>query len=193
MKLGKILDSNILIYSLLRDHPASTVCEKLILSSEDKFEWITSPITFFEAFHVLVRIYGQIASQVIRKLKQSLELPLRIISLDDNLAVSALENIIKYEIDMNDSVLMQIGINKGISIIATDDKKLIKVSGEFGLICENPITREIRKEMTDWEEKNLPEKGLTRIYSNVYQWLHFKNQKLAEAFKSETKKFTHQI
>lgn len=193
MKLSKILDSNILIYSLLDGHPASKACEELILSSEDKFEWVTSPITFIETFHVLVKIYGQDPIAILQKIEQTLKLPLIIIPLDEKLAVISLKNAVKHQLDVNDSILLQIGFDYGISIIATDDKKLIKASHLSGLTCDNPITEEIRKEMAEWERKNLPEKGFSRLYSKVHQWILSKNKDLANQFKSETKSFTRQV
>ena len=44
-------------------------------------------------------------------------------------------------------------------------------------------------ELSKWENKNLPEKGLKRIYSNVYKWIIQTDKKLADEFKSITKEF----
>ncbi len=193
MELKKILDSNILIYSLLEDHPASDVCEAVILSCENKFEWVTSPITFIETYYVLINVYGQEASQILQKIRKISKTPIIIITLDKNLVLSSLEKALIHQIDTNDSILLQIGIDLGISIIATDDKKLIETCNNYGIICENPITEDIREEMRIWEQKNLPEKGIRRIYFDIYKWLYKKNAKLADEFKVKTKNFTRLI
>ena len=151
MNIQKILDSNILIYSILEGHPASNACEQLILSGEDKFFWTTSPITFYETFHVLVKIYNQPAIKVLEKIDQIMKLPINIISLNSQLTFSSLEKCMRHSIDTNDSLLLEIAIHQGISIIATDDKKLIDICKQYGIICENPITEEIRKKMSEWE------------------------------------------
>jgi len=193
VELKKILDSNILIYSLLEEHPASKVCEALILSYKDKFEWITSPITFIETYYVLLNIYEQESSQILQKIQQILKTSINVKDLDKNLVLLSLEKALNHQIDTNDSILLQIGIDFGISIIATDDKKLIEVCKNYGIICENPITEDIRNEMTIWEQKNLPEKGLRRIYFNIHKWLLKNNNKIADEFKLKTKDFTHLI
>lgn len=193
VELKKILDSNILIYSLLEDHPASDVCEAVILSCENKFEWVTSPITFIETYYVLINVYGQEASQILQKIRKISKTPIIIITLDKNLVLSSLEKALIHQIDTNDSILLQIGIDLGISIIATDDKKLIETCNNYGIICENPITEDIREEMRIWEQKNLPEKGIRRIYFDIYKWLYKKNAKLADEFKVKTKNFTRLI
>jgi len=193
VELKKILDSNILIYSLLENHPASDVCEAVILSCENKFEWVTSPITFIETYYVLINVYGQEASQILQKIRKISKTPIIIITLDKNLVLSSLEKALIHQIDTNDSILLQIGIDLGISIIATDDKKLIETCNNYGIICENPITEDIREEMRIWEQKNLPEKGIRRIYFDIYKWLYKKNAKLADEFKVKTKNFTRLI
>lgn len=190
LELKKILDSNILIYSLFEDHPAAQVCEEYILSCENKFEWVTSPITFYETFYVLVKFYGLESSQVFKKIKETMKLPIDIKPLDKSLIITSLGKIIKHQIDTNDSILLQIGINYGISILATDDKKLIKACEDYGIICENPITEDIRKKIVDWEEKNLPKKGVGRIYSRIYNWIAQRDKELADEFQFETKEFT---
>jgi len=193
LNIQKILDSNILIYSILEGHPASTACEQLILSSEGKFIWATSPITFYETFHVLVKIYNQPTIKVISKIDEIMKLPINIISLNSQLTISSLEKCVKHSIDTNDSLLLEIAIRQGIPIIATDDKKLINVCNEYGIICENPITEEIRKNMSEWEKENLPEKGLGRIYFKVYDWISKKDEKIAKLFKTETNEFSRSL
>ena len=190
LNIEKILDSNILIYSILEDHPASDVSEKLLLSCENKFTWTTSPITFLETFHVLIKIYGQDKSKTLHKIKEAMKSPLDIKPLNMQLIFSSLEKSIKHLIDTNDAILLQIAIDFGIPIIATDDKKLINACESYGIICENPINDNIRKHMSEWELKNLPKKGITRIYSNVYNWLQQIDKKIANKFKSETNSFT---
>jgi predicted nucleic acid-binding protein len=193
VNVKKILDSNILIYSLLEGHPASEPCERLIRSSENKFTWLTSPVTFYETFHVLVRIYGQEPSQVLKKIQEAIELPIEIKPLDIQITSMSLEKSIEHSIEINDSILLVIGIIWGIPIIATDDTRLIKACEQYGIICENPITEPIRETMREWERKNLPEKGLGRIYLKVYEWINKKNGELAEEFKQDTGDFKRSL
>ena len=190
VNLKKILDSNILIYSILEGHPASEACEQLIISGEGKFNWVTSPITYYETFHILIRVYGMEPSQVLNKIKEVMDLPFDIQPLDSRIIITSLEKSIFHSIDMNDSVLLMMGINLGIPIIATDDRKLIKACENYGITCENPITETLRDEMRAWESKNLPEKGIGRIYYRVYDWLIQKDMNLAEIFKNDTRNFT---
>ncbi len=100
---------------------------------------------------------------------------------------------IRHQIDINDAILLQIGIEIGIPIIATDDKRLAKAVEDYGIVCENPITKEIRQEMAEWERINLPEKGIVRIYKGVHKWLEEKDKSIADEFKSLTKGLTRML
>lgn len=177
----------------MEGHPASESCEQMILSSENKFNWVTSPITFYETYHVLIRIYGQEPSNVLIKINEAMELPIDLKSIDPHMISSSIEKSIQHLIDINDAVLLIIAINFGIPIIATDDNRLITACKNYGIICENPITDSIREEMEDWERKNLPEKGLGRIYLKIHDWLSQKDMKIAEEFKMDTKGFKRSL
>jgi len=50
---SKLLDTNLLVYALLEEHPASGVCREFITASPD---WLTSPVTLLEAFYVLISL-----------------------------------------------------------------------------------------------------------------------------------------
>ena len=50
----RVLDTTILVYSLLRGHPAENACEQFLRGHS----WITSPLILFEAKTVLTKVYG---------------------------------------------------------------------------------------------------------------------------------------
>jgi predicted nucleic acid-binding protein len=65
--LERALDTIVLVYSLLKGHPAETACERLLRSHTG---WFTSPLVLFEAKGILTRVYGEDPVLVTRKLAQ---------------------------------------------------------------------------------------------------------------------------
>ena len=158
--IKKIIDSNIIIYSLLKGHPASDRCEELIREGFLKIVWVTSPVTFFEIFSVMKKGYGIDGKEVLSRLKTLLETPLYIPPLTKEYMESTLTESEETGIDINDAVLVEIAKREGISTIITDDEKLKEICKEIGITVESPIDDIIRNEISEWEKENLPEKGI---------------------------------
>jgi len=55
--MEKLIDSNLLIYTLIEDHPASSVCEAFI-GRKNRYRKLYNDVDSVEVFHVLWRIYG---------------------------------------------------------------------------------------------------------------------------------------
>ena len=55
--MKKLIDANLLIYALIEDHPASSVCEAFI-RREIRYRKLHNDVDSIEVFHVLWRIYG---------------------------------------------------------------------------------------------------------------------------------------
>ena len=54
--MKKLIDANLLIYALIEDHLASSVCEAFI-RRENRYRKLYNDVDSVEVFHVLWRIY----------------------------------------------------------------------------------------------------------------------------------------
>jgi predicted nucleic acid-binding protein len=182
-----MLDSNLLIYSILADHPASPVCQEFIETGESL---IASSITLIELFFVTTRIYGIEPALVLAKINALLASPLTIIAVDVDTVATALALCTEYKIDTNDAVQVQMCLDLDIPALATDDGKLIALCNRLKIETKNPITVELKQAMRIWEEANLPQKGLPRILHQIYEWIAAHDHALSDDFRNVTRNLT---
>ena len=182
-----MLDSNLLIYSILTNHPASPVCQEFIEASESL---VASSITLIELFFVTTRIYGIEPTLVLTKINELLASPLIIIAADADTVVAALALCAEYKIDTNDAVQVQMCLDLGIPALATDDGKLTALCKKLKIETKNPITVELKQAMRIWEEANLPQKGLPRILHQIHGWIATHDHALSDDFRNVTRNLT---
>ncbi|RKU32419.1 hypothetical protein C6496_24020 [Candidatus Poribacteria bacterium] len=177
------LDAMLIVYSLLDNHPASTVCESFI---RERTDWITTTLTLLEAKAILTKVYIVDAILASQQLSQFSAGPIEIIEVDLPMTIAAMQIANTLEIDITDAVLVQASRTRGANVLATDDRKLIRACPKVDLIPETPIDDPLRRQMADWETKNLPQKGLPRILRRIHYWLHQNDHGVAEEFWSQT-------
>lgn len=182
-----MLDSNLLIYSILADHPASSVCQKFIEANESL---VASSITLIELFFVTTRIYGIEPVTVLAKINELFASPLIIMAADTDTVAAALALCAEHEIDTNDAIQVQMCLDLGIPLLATDDRRLIDLCKKLEIKTKNPITVELKQAMRVWEEANLPQKGLPRILHQIHGWIEAHNHALADDFRNITQNLT---
>ena len=177
------LDAMLIVYSVLDDHPASTVCESFI---RERSNWFTTTLTLLEAKAILTKVYAVDVNLVSQRLLQFSAGPIEIIEVDLSITLTAMQTADTLEIDMTDAVLVQATLTHGAKVLATDDRKLIQACDQVDITVENPIDVSLRREMASWEMKNLPQKGLPRILRQIHHWLRQNHQQAAEDFWSQT-------
>ena len=177
------LDAMLIVYSVLDDHPASTVCESFI---RERSNWFTTTLTLLEAKAILTKVYAVDVNLVSQRLLQFSAGPIEIIEVDLSITLTAMQTADTLEIDMTDAVLVQATLTHGAKVLATDDRKLIQACDQVDIRVENPIDVPLRREMASWEMKNLPQKGLPRILRQIHHWLRQNHQQAAEDFWSQT-------
>jgi predicted nucleic acid-binding protein len=178
----KTIDSNLLIYASLADHPAMTVCEQYITSNPT---WVTSIVNLVELLRVLVAVYGVSQIEADAKFTELSE-ALVVDDLTASVAAAALSLRRSYGIDFNDAVLLETARRRGITVLATDDSRLGVACAAFGINVENPVPAALRTQMADWENQQLPPKGLPRILLCVHRWIEQHDAPLAGGFHSAT-------
>jgi len=184
--MKKLIDTNLLIYALIEDHPASSVCEAFIRKENRYRKLYTTVLTPFEVFHVLWRIYGLKREQAMEKALSLFNSPLSFIPITEEVAQISLEKIVEYKIDSNDALLLTSSILYDIPSLASDDRKLLKASNEEGIHTQSPINEKLRRDMNEWEKEKLASKGIPRILQRIYKWLLDIDNEIAEEFKKAT-------
>ena len=177
------LDAMLIVYSLLDDHPASAVCESFI---REHASWLTTTLTLLEARSILTKVYDVDTNLASQQLSQFSTGPIEIIEVDLPITLTAMQTAAALEIDITDAILLQATRARGVNVLATDDRKLIQACYQVDIAVENPIDISLRRQMANWEAKNLPQKGLPRILGRIHQWLCQNHQQAAEDFWSQT-------
>ncbi len=159
-----------------------TACEQYIAGYP---EWVTSVVNLVELWRVLIAVYGVSESDADAKFTDLC----RALVVDDltaTVAAAALSLRRAHGIDFNDAVLLESCRQRGVTGLATDDSQLAIVCAAMGIHVENPITPAVRAQMTNWEDQNLPAKGLPRILLRVHRSFEQHDAGLARAFHSAT-------
>ncbi len=178
----RAIDSNLLVYSCLANHPAMTACERYISGYP---LWATSIVNLVELRRVLVAVYGVSESDAGAKFNDLCS-ALVVADLTTAVATAALSLQQSYRIDFNDAVLLESSRQRGATVLATDDSQLAAACAAMGITVENPVTPSVRAQMTNWENQNLPKKGLPRILLRVHRWIEQHDAALAAVFHSAT-------
>ena len=180
---GRGLDAMLIVYSLLDDHHASTVCESFI---REHTGWLTTTLTLLEVKAILTKVYDVDVNLASQQLSQFSVGPIEIIEVDLPMTLAAMQIADTLKIDLTDAVLMQALRARSANTLATDDRKLMQACHQFDLMAETPIDISLRRQMASWELKNLPQKGLPRILRQIHHWLRQNHQQAAEDFWSQT-------
>lgn len=182
------LDAMLIVYSLLKDHPASTVCEQFIRT---RTGWMTTTLTLLEAKAILVKVYAVDAVAASQKLTQFATGPIVVAPVDLTAILAAMNIADTLHIDLTDAVLLHLTQIHGASRLATDDILLARACQQTGIMPETPVDSALRQQMAQWEANHLPAKGLPRILRQIHLWLSQHYPEAAQAFWSRTGGGTH--
>jgi predicted nucleic acid-binding protein len=178
----KGIDSNLLVYASLIDHPASAACEQYIAAEPS---WLTSVINLLELQRVLIGVYGLTEDEADIKLADFAG-TLDVESLTAQLVLASGPHRHAYGIDFNDAILLETCRQHGVAVLATDDSRLAVACAALQIDVENPIDPPLRAQMTQWEDQHLPAKGLPRVLTRIHQWLEQRDPALAAEFHAAT-------
>jgi predicted nucleic acid-binding protein len=186
--LERGLDAMLIVYSLLDGHPASTVCEQFIRA---RTGWFTTAIGLLEAKAVLTKVYAVDAAFASRKLAQLAVGPLSVVPVDAAIGLAAMDLADALHIDLTDGALLHAARAHGARWIATDDSRLAQACRSVGCTPETPIDVGLRRRISEWEDANLPAKGLARLLHRVHRWLGESHPEAALDFWSQTGAGSH--
>ena len=134
---------------------------------------------------MLVAVYGVTETEAERKFTELCK-ALTVAELARDLAEAATALRQAHGVDFNDAVLLETARRHGVTTLATDDSQLALACAAMGIQVENPVTAAVRAQMTNWENQNLPAKGLPRILLRVHRWIEQHDPALAQVFHSAT-------
>lgn len=178
----KAIDSNLLVYASLTGHPARAACAQHVAAHPD---WVCNIANLVEMRHVLVSVYGLAEADADMKFAD-FRAALTVVRLTDVLVGAALLLRQAHGIDVNDGILLETCRLRGITTLATDDRRLANACHALGITPETPVGDDIRLVMSSWEEHNLPARGLPRILLRVHRWIDARDPLLAADFRAET-------
>lgn len=183
LKIERGLDTIIIVYSLLDNHPASTPCEQFIRT---RTGWFTTTLILFEVKAILTKVYAVDAILASRKIEMFAAGPINVFEVDFATAIAAMKMADALRIDMTDAVLLHTSQTIGASELVTDDAKLAQACRQVGITPESPIDPNLRRRIASWEADNLPLKGLPRILRRIHHWLNQNDPQTAQDFWSQT-------
>lgn len=183
LSLERGLDTMIIVYSLLAQHPASAVCEQFIRARSG---WFTTALTLLEVKAILTKVYGVDAQHSSGKLLQFAGGPIAVLGIEATTIFAALSQADSLKIDLTDAALLSSTMAANATSIATDDAKFAQACVQCNLVVENPIDNYTRQQIAAWETANLPTKGLPRILRRVHEWLDQVHPPTAQSFWSQT-------
>lgn len=177
------LDTMLLVYSLLRGHPAEVACEHFLRIHTG---WYSSASVFFEAKSILTKVYGEDPAVATQKLNQVAGGPLVILPIEPADVHAVLSLADSQALDFTDAALLHLAQKHGAPFLATDDQRLAKVSAQFGVTSISPFDAALRQAVANWEAQHVPPKGLPRVLRRVHQWLSQVHPQAALDFWSKT-------
>ena len=179
----RAIDSNLLVYAALEDHPAHDACRECLLAEP---QWITNEANLSEVYTVLVAVYG-VPEQDASAHYLEYHGALTPMPLDATTAVAAMRLREHYGLDLNDAILLHTAIACSVEALCTDDQRLAAAAQNARLEVESPVGVVVRRAMATWEEQHLPVKGLPRMLSRVHEWLRSRDAGLAAELRSATR------
>ena len=143
----RILDADILAYALYNQSPAHTSAWGLVENCITQgLPLNVTPTTILETYNTLFWHYRVRPAQ---KLLEKLSLTVNEIQVVDTsingLVIAQTDNI-----PLGDGLLIATALQNNIPIIVTNDKHIITLAPNYGLITENPISEETRKKLSEW-------------------------------------------
>ncbi len=143
----RILDADILAYALYDESPAYTHAWQLVEKGlRGDLDLCLTPTTILETYNTLFWFYRvRPMKSLLEKLSLTVE-RLKVIETSMNgLKISAAENI-----PLGDGFLIATAVQHNKPVIVTNDRHLIGKAPKYGLIVENPVPEDVRRELSEW-------------------------------------------
>lgn len=140
----RIIDSDILSYALLENHIATKYTRSLIERAlRGEIKVYVLPTTLLETYNVLYWYYHIRPREAVAK---------KILSVAEGLTLTSVSRrgfhmAVEENVPLGDALLVSTALDNKIPIVVSNDKHVEKLVRKYGLVLENPIPEEIRKQM----------------------------------------------
>jgi len=189
MPIHRVIDSNVLIYSLLKNHPAYTECTSYLAKFDEPDALFTTTDSLSETFQILRTFYKIDTTIILENIRDLFNSNITFYQFTPDNILNLLEETARSALEINDVKLYFLALKVQAPIIVTDDRKFARYIKEHKILHETPISDETRMQMGKWEQENLPPKGLPRILSRMYNYLVDSNVNVAQKFRDDTQGF----
>jgi len=145
----RIIDADILSYALFEKHDAHQYCWPLLQNAiHGKTSTAIAITSLLEAYHALVDDYGVDREEAAYKLDGlTRSAKIRFLPLTVYTARKALEIAKIHKVKSFDANLIATAETNEISVIISNDHHIARLCKERDLIIENPIPRNVAREM----------------------------------------------
>ena len=140
----RIIDSDILSYALLEDHIATPYARPLVeraLKGEVKLYVL--PTTLLETYNVLYWYYRVRPRWAVAKKVLAVAEGLTLVQPSERGFYMAVEE----NVPLGDAILVATALDSNIPVVVLNDRHVRRLAEKYGLIFENPIPEEVRKQM----------------------------------------------
>jgi len=145
----RLIDADILSYSLFQKHDAYPYCWPLLQNAiHGKMSAAIATASLLEAYHALVEDYGverEEASYKLDGLTRSTRI--RFLPLTVDVTRKALEIAKLHRARSFDANLIACAETNGITVVVSNDAHIARLCQERSLIIENPIPKEAARKM----------------------------------------------
>ena len=145
----RLIDADILSYALFEKHDAHQYCWRLLQSAiHGKTSTSIAITSLLEAYHALVDDYGVEREEAAYKLDGlTRSTRIQFLPLSVETARKALEIAKQHKVRSFDANLIASAETNKISVIVSNDHHIARLCKERDLIIENPIPKNVAREM----------------------------------------------
>ncbi len=186
MPIHRVIDSNVFIYSLLKNHPAYTECSSYLEKFDEPDALFTTTDSLTEIFQVLRVFYKIDPTIILENIRDLFNSNITFYHFTPDNILNILVETAQSKLEINDIKLYFLALKVQAPIVVTDDRKFAKYIKNHNIIYETPVSDATRKQIDVWEQDNLPPKGFPRMLLRIYYYLGEKNVNIAEQFREDT-------
>ncbi len=171
------IDTPLLVYSRVEGHPA----QRLVSEALEREQWASSVLALLEVYQALRVDYGFAPSVAGWQVEALAASPIDWVEVDIQQARTIAKHRRDHGLGGPDAALFML-CAEDRGVLFTLDSRLLRVAREQGLVVSTLINRSVMDDVVEWEEQNLPQRGLPRLLRSVKTWIEGENPGLASRF-----------
>lgn len=179
------IDTPLLVYSRVEGHPAEYQVREALASGK----WASSVLAVLEVYQTLRRNYGLTPGDATEEVLELAVSPIRWFEADIEQARLIAACRRDSGLDGPDAALL-ILCAEDRGVLFSLDARLLRAATAQGLAASTLIDQGTMDRVREWEQQNLPERGLPRFLRAVQLWMADEAPDLAPRFTEATASLT---